>query len=110
MGHGYCGGIAALLDDSSKQNGGESFIKSWVQIAAPAKDRITRVHSDLSLLEKRHLCEKESVLISVKNLRTFPWIEERVTRGDIHLHGWYFDRGELSIYDEKKKIFERIRV
>jgi len=59
LGHGYCGGIAALLDDSLKQSDEESFIKSWVQIAALAKDRITEKYPDLSPSEKRHLCEKE---------------------------------------------------
>ncbi len=108
LGHGYCGGIATLMDESPKKNTGESFIESWVQIAAVAKDRVMREHSDLSFLEKRHLCEKESVLISVENLRTFPWIEEKVTTEDICLHGWHFDRGKLSIYNEKTKLFELV--
>ena len=52
--------------------------------------------------------EKESVLISMKNLRTFPWIEERVTTGDTCLHGWYFNQGKLSVYNERKETFELI--
>ncbi len=105
MGHFNCGGIAALLPECPKQNKKPSFISSWVQIASTAKDKILQEHQALPLSEKRHLCEKESILVSLKNLRTFPWIEERVISGKVRLHGWYFDRGTLSIYSEKQKVF-----
>ena len=38
---------------------------------------------------------------------TFPWIRDRVERGDLELHGWYFDidAGELLGYSPEKKRF-----
>ena len=106
LGHGCCGGISALLNDSSTLN--DSFIQSWIQIADSAKEQTLREHPDASPIEKRHLCEKESVVISLKNLQTFPWIGEKVAAGEMHLHGWHFDRGVLSCYDEKQKAFDLI--
>jgi len=29
--------------------------------------------------------------VSLNNLKTFPWIHERVEQGTLALHGWYFD-------------------
>ena len=106
LGHACCGGISALLGESSETS--ESFIQSWIQIASPAKEQVMREYPDASRSEKRHLCEKESVVISLKNLLTFPWIEERVRAGKIHLHGWHFDRGMLSRYNERTKTFDLI--
>jgi carbonic anhydrase len=38
---------------------------------------------------------------------TFPWIRERVERGGLNLHGWYFDieHGQLLSYDEAGRDF-----
>ncbi|MEK7696946.1 MAG: carbonic anhydrase, partial [Pseudomonadota bacterium] len=35
--------------------------------------------------------------VSLRNLRTFPWIRERAECGELALHGWYFDieQGQL---------------
>ena len=50
----------------------------------------------------RHV-EREAVKVSLDNLRTFPWLKERLDKGDLVLHGWLFDLevGELvSVGDD----------
>jgi len=44
-----------------------------------------------TLSEQERACEKRAILVSLDNLMTFPWIRERVERGELQLHGWYFD-------------------
>ena len=53
-------------------------------------------------------CEQRAILISLRNLMTFPWIRERVEQGTLALHGWYFDieRGELLGYNAAARQFE----
>jgi carbonic anhydrase len=106
LGHGYCGGIAALLDDSTDQESSQSFIHSWMKIAIPVKEKMKKEKPDISHLEQRNFCEKESVSLSLKNIMTFPWVSQRVGEGSLSLHGWHFDRGILSIYDDQKECFE----
>ena len=36
-------------------------------------------------------CEYETVRLSLENLRTFPWIAERIEAGTLRLHGAHFD-------------------
>ena len=57
---------------------------------------------------RQHACEKAAVLVSLENLLTFPWVFEPVMRGEMHLHGWYFDleRGELLSYLPETGSFE----
>ena len=53
-------------------------------------------------------CEEASILVSLENLLTFPWIRSRVEQGQLVLHGWYFDidSGELVAYDPVQGSFE----
>jgi carbonic anhydrase len=57
--------------------------------------------------EQERACEQRAILVSLKNLTTFPWIQERVAHGRLKLHGWYFDigRGQLLGYDATARTF-----
>ena len=105
LGHGNCGGIKSMIQDHVHV-GHESFVAAWMRIAEPALDVLDENDEVLSLAHKQHLCEKESVKLSLNNLMTFPWIKERVEKGTLNLHGWHFDRGIFSSYDMKTGIFE----
>ena len=98
MGHAKCGGIKALVDHDGSEKG--DFVTSWMQIAAPARERALAAH--LPKAETYHLCEHEGVKQSLHNLMTFPWVKSAVEAGKLQLHGWYFDLGDatLSILDE----------
>ena len=47
------------------------------------------------------------VRISLRNLRTFPWIAEALAHQRLHLHGLYFDMGagELLCLDPETDVF-----
>lgn len=93
LGHARCGGIRALLQ------GGEQgdFIGRWMEIAAVARERALAAAVTASETVQ-HLCEHESIRITLDNIMTFPWVAERVHAGQLQLHGWHFDfeRGELD--------------
>lgn len=100
LGHSYCGGINALmnLDDS---HGPSDFIGAWMEIAKSAKKRVLEKFPHKNFPEQAHCCERESIISSLNNLNTFPWIKSRVKEGKLACHGWYFrlETGELSNYD-----------
>ena len=107
LGHSSCGGIAGLLDAADGQRVGE-FIGHWVDIAADAYARaLERVGSqDPERLSR--VCGQESILTSLANLQTFPWLKARLEQGDLKLHGWYFqiDSGELLGFSTQTGTFE----
>jgi len=94
MGHAMCGGVRALLDGAPAE--AADFIERWVQIAAPAKDRALARAGDQ---DPQLYCEQETILLSLENLMTFPWIAERVAHGKLRLQGAHFDirSGVLSL-------------
>jgi len=88
MGHSSCGGIKALMtmDDFSKD-----FVGSWVKIGLPAKESTLSQVGDKPLTEQCSFCEQEAVNVSLDNLLSFPFVEERVKNGSLTLHGMHYD-------------------
>lgn len=107
LGHSQCGGIKALMQSVEGEEEGE-FIGKWVSIAASARDKVVRELGDLSQEKQERACEKEAILVSLKNLMTFPWVKERVSRGKLSLHGWYYNigSGQLKYYNSLSGEFE----
>ena len=92
MGHSNCGGIHAACEGVAAPDGQDfSFISPWVEIAKNASNEPTKTE-----------CEQQAIKISLHNLMSFPWIAERVEKGELELHGWYFrieDGKLLSLQD-----------
>ncbi len=84
LGHTHCGGIQALVEGLDWES---DFIADWMEIARPARVEV----AGLSVDEQAARCGKASLLLSLKNLTTFPWIEEAVNAEELSLHAWQFD-------------------
>ncbi|AHI07223.1 carbonate dehydratase [Bdellovibrio bacteriovorus W] len=109
LGHEQCGGIRALLEGTYDQDKG-SFISSWMKIAKEAKIEVLQEIPNAPLKEQLHLCAKKAVLISMENLMTFPFIQERMAQGDLKLFGWFFDLegGRLLEFNFEQRKFVEI--
>jgi carbonic anhydrase len=103
MGHGFCGGCAAALtgqfDDAPHGEG--HFIAHWIGMLSEARESIRALYPALGR-EAFFAMELEGVRISLRNLRSFPWIREREAAGRLKLHGAYFaiSDGILHVCDE----------
>jgi len=101
LGHANCGGIRSLMENDTTTMS-DSFIDSWMHLAASAKKHVLE-RKDLITLEQRiDVCEKIAVGYSIQNLMTYPWINVRVEAGELDLVGYYYDlrNGELVVLDE----------
>ncbi len=107
LGHEHCGGIHALLSNDHSQN--NSFISSWVKIAAEAKIEVLKELPNAPIKEQLDACTKKAVLISMENLMSFPFIQERMKNHSLKLYGWFFElqAGKLLEFNyEEKKFLE----
>lgn len=100
LGHRQCGGIQSLFKPENVRSGG--FVQQWMKIAESAKNkvllRLPEANTDTLCRE----CERESILTSIENLRTFPFIEEAIQRHSLEIFGLYFDleQGQLWYKDD----------
>ena len=109
LGHAQCGGIHALMGGAGTRG---EFIGKWVGIAQRARERVlAELPAKPAALQER-ACEQASILVSLENLMTYPWIAQRVAAGTVHLHGWYFDiaEGDLLCYNPARNAFEPVAV
>jgi carbonic anhydrase len=108
MGHGFCGGCAASLTgqfDNARDGEGQ-FIAHWIDLLDPARDKVRAEHHALDR-DAFQAMEREGVRVSLRNLRTFPWVKEREEAGRLKLHGAVFSisDGILYLCDEEKGSF-----
>lgn len=90
LGHTRCGGIHSLMHGTHSTPESE-FVGPWMRIAARARDDVLRRLAQESIEAQIRALEQAAILVSLENLLTFPWIKERVSAGQLLLHGWYFD-------------------
>jgi carbonic anhydrase len=107
LGHQYCGGIKTLVEGVPEGSSAE-FLQSWVNMAESARQRVQHETPNLTKEAQLCACEKASILVSLENLCTFPWVKQAVNDGKLKLHGWYFDidSGTLSAHDKNLQRFE----
>ncbi len=110
LGHRQCGGIRALMLNDQSQN--SSFVNQWVNIAQEAKQKVLqKFHGE----SEENLCrhgELESIVTSLKNLRTFPFVQSAVLDRGLAIMGIYFDleSGQLLECDEEQGSFKNIEL
>ncbi len=111
MGHGLCGGCAAALTGKfdDRRAGHGQFIADWVRMLERARDKVRARHTELDRAAFLDM-EQEGVKVSLANLRTFPWIEEREKNGRLKLHGAHFSisEGRLYVLDEAEGSFHPV--
>lgn len=112
FGHTQCGGIQSLIETSPQIATQKSFISKWMELAKPARQAVLDFHPTESIEEQTILCGQYSLINSLKNLTTFPWINERVQKGSLFLHGWNFDlsKGRLEAFDPQENRFKDINL
>lgn len=102
LGHFDCGGIRALLQ-YSPDHAPQNFVEHWMKPALQARAETLAHCGDRPLKEQSDECERRTLLLSYRNLLSFPWIKDRVDQGLLNLHAWYFDLAEGSLYGYTKR-------
>ncbi|MBZ8117721.1 carbonic anhydrase [Roseovarius sp. LXJ103] len=95
MGHSNCGGVngcAAMCSGHAPELEAEgSFVGRWMDILRPGVARVAHIEDPAN---RMRALEHESVLISLSNLMTFPFVADLVEAGDLTLHGLWLDISE----------------
>jgi len=99
-GHSGCGGVKALLADEPPPS---PALRRWLSAATPALESWKKrgaprgdlpAHDHLSQFSARH---------QLDNLMTHGFVRDRVERGDLNLHAWWFDiaSGRMLAHSER---------
>ena len=101
LGHSNCGGVNGCHDMCSGKapelEKETSFIGRWMDILKPGYEKVKHI---LDEEESKEALGKEAVLISLKNLQTFPFIKDAIKKDRLNLYGlWtHIGQGDLEHY------------
>ena len=103
LGHARCGGIRAFAEHDAPLSP-DDFIGNWMSLIKPAAAAVGP-RGKLQLDDYLMRLEQASILGSLTNLMTFPWVNARVTSDRLHVHAAYFDvaNGLLSVHDPRSQ-------
>lgn len=111
VGHSQCGGVAgchAMCSGNAPElEKSSSFVGRWLDILKPGYDKVAaEVEPDKQIRALEH----EAVILSLKNLMTFPFVSSAVEDGNLTLHGLWNDigAGELLQYDPEVESFQPV--
>lgn len=110
LGHSHCGGIRFLAERRARRDSFE-FLPDWVSVAGSLVERMENLASEAGEAERLRWLEKSAIALSINNLRTFPWIADRIDAGKLALHGWHFDlqHGQLQAMDGTTERFRAVQ-
>ncbi len=108
MGHGKCSGIEAVVSEGSPLSKGD-FIGKWMSEVKEVVDTVVIPHGCADH-ERQTIVERASVVQSLKNLDSFPWVARLVEAGELKTIGAWFDiaLGELHIYDASTGEWQKV--
>lgn len=102
MAHSECGGAQGCMAMCSGQapelESKDSMVGRWLDVLRPGYERVAGLSDPEA--QKRAL-ERQTVLVSLENLQTFPFVRKAQEAGMLSLHGLYMDiaSGRLECYD-----------
>ncbi len=111
LGHSQCGGVQGCIDmckgHAPELEAKESFVGRWMDILRPKYEQVADISDEA---EQASALERQSVLASLTNLMSFPFVSEAVNDGSLSLHGLWTDigAGGLEYYDPKAGRFVQV--
>ena len=98
LGHSHCGGVEAYRQKVKGHVPERGFIGRWLTML----DNLKVSHTDVFAHGEEVAFELAAIRSSLANLRTFPFVEKRMSEGLLVLHGLHFDiaSGELNVLDK----------
>ncbi len=111
LGHSNCGGVQGCID-MHDQPGNPlprqlPFVAEWLEVLRPAYPGVAGI-SDPD--RRRTALERQGVVLSLRNLMTYPFVAEAVGAGALTLHGLWHDIGSGVVleYNQRTGEFEEL--
>lgn len=105
MGHSHCGAMKGLLkpEDLSAL----PLVAAWLKHAEATRRVVAENYADCEGDALLNATIKENVLMQLDNLRTYPAVAARLTRGALTLHGWVYEieSGRILAFDPEQSRF-----
>lgn len=111
LGHRQCGGIRALMTAPADDKN-PSFVNQWMSIAKDARTAVLAKHGHEGIEAQVRYAEMEALKVSVRNVKTFPFVQAAIDSRQLNIVAVYFDleQGQLWELDEASDSFRLLEI
>jgi carbonic anhydrase len=96
-GHSECGAMGALSSGQPRPDA--PALNCWLRHGQGSLKQLEGGATLGNHLERHNQLCQLNVLDQLEHLKTYPVVQERMARGELRLHGWYFDIREANVYE-----------
>jgi len=109
-GHSDCGAMKGLAGDPVKLEAMPN-VSAWLKHGAAARQVVDQGYPEQTEGERVRAISLENIVVQLAHLRTHPAVATGIARGELTLHGWFFDigAGQVLALDGVSGRFEAIR-
>ncbi len=100
-GHSECGAMQALANGVTCE--GCCHVDTWLKYGEEAVTRVKNGFVIDRTLSEHNQISQVNVLLQMEHIQTYPFIQERIEKGDLRLHGWWFDIANADVYCYEKE-------
>lgn len=97
-GHSGCGAMKAVVTRQVPEK--LTSLRKWLESATQGRFEITQAPSP-------DAAARMNVLQQLENMKTYPMLAEKIAKGELRLHGWFYDiaSSEIVAWDEELHSF-----
>jgi carbonic anhydrase len=110
-GHSNCGAMQAIFKDE-REFEQMPHLRDWLRLADSVRNIVLKYYPETSAEIRQRITEEENVLCQLHNIQTYPFVQESLDAGVLHLHGWYYniETGKIYAYDTDADMFKEIKL
>ncbi|MDP2279979.1 MAG: carbonic anhydrase [Nitrospirota bacterium] len=110
-GHSNCGAMEALYKDERELTN-MPHLRDWLKLADSVRNIVLKHYPETSAEIRQRITEEENVLCQLHNIQTYPFVQEALNAGVLHLHGWHYniETGKIYAYDTDADMFKEIKL
>jgi carbonic anhydrase len=85
-------------------------LRKWLKAAVPALEKLKALPRSQWKHEEHNELSKMNVLLQMEHLMSYSIVRERVMKGTLQIHGWWFEIAQANVhaYDPDKQVFQII--
>ena len=112
LGHAKCNSIKMMMSDkyTATDHALSQSMKTWLSIAEEAREAVKKELSEKDEDTQQAACEHESIVISMRNLTTYPYIAQQMAKNKLNIFGWHFniETGDIMALNPDNGFFDPI--
>lgn len=101
-GHSECGAMHALVSGRNKVQ--TPNLRSWLRHGDSSLESLSKMDVSNSEIAIHNRLSQLNVVQQIEHLKTYPIVQERIEKGSLKLHGWWFELKNAEVHSYRKKL------